>query len=439
MANFSALNTVYNYYMTTYAPKTNSRYDTHKKSELRSVYNSIIDQNKDAPLYLLHSNKDTQEFAVDVKENARTLKNTIASLGGLDSNDLLDKKAASSSDDSVATASYIGDVSSEGSDIDSFDMSVSSLAKPQMNLGHYLNSNEQASLAPDTYSFDIGINSLNYEFQFSVHSGDTNSDIQNRLGRLVNNAKIGLNAEVTENPDDSGQAALKLTSAATGRHSSDGLLFTVSEDHTSKSTGTIDYLGLDTVSSLAGDSKFSINGVEHTSSSNSFTVGNSFDVTLHSTTDQESGSTISIGLKTDVESLTENIDSLVNGYNSFLRTASEYTDSQPKSNEIINEFSGISRTFVKGLTDVGISLNLDGTLELNKDSFRETMQNGDPAQSLSPVKNFTNALLRKSNQISIDPMRYVDKTVVEYKNPGKNYANPYITSEYSGMLFNSYC
>lgn len=49
MANFSALNTVYNFYMTTYAPKTNSRYDTHKKSELRSVYNSIVDQNKDAP------------------------------------------------------------------------------------------------------------------------------------------------------------------------------------------------------------------------------------------------------------------------------------------------------------------------------------------------------------------------------------------------------
>lgn len=50
MANFSALNTVYNFYMTTYAPKTNSRYDTHKKSELRSVYNSIVDQNKDAPV-----------------------------------------------------------------------------------------------------------------------------------------------------------------------------------------------------------------------------------------------------------------------------------------------------------------------------------------------------------------------------------------------------
>ena len=40
--NAMALNNVYNYYMTTYAPRSSSRYDTHKKSELRSIYNSIV-------------------------------------------------------------------------------------------------------------------------------------------------------------------------------------------------------------------------------------------------------------------------------------------------------------------------------------------------------------------------------------------------------------
>ena len=438
MANFSALNTVYNFYMTTYAPKTNSRYDTHKKSELRSVYNSIVDQNKDAPLYLLHNSKSTQEFAVSVKENARTLKNTISSLGSFNSDGVLDKKSASSTDESIATVTYNND-SDEAAPVQGFDMTVSSLAKPQTNVGNYLTSDAQASISPDTYSFDIGINSLSYEFQFSVHSGDTNEDLLQRLGRLINNAKIGLNAEVIDNPDDQTQTALKLESSTTGKHDSEGLLFTISEDHTSKNTGTVDYLGINTVTSLASDAKFSINGTDHTSESNSFTVANAFDVTLHNTTDQENESIVSIGLKTDVDSLAENIGSLVNGYNSFLRAASEYTDSQPKSNDIVNDFSGISRTFAKGLTDVGVNLNLDGTLELNEDTFRKKIQNGDIDQSLTPVKSFTNALLNKSNQISLNPMRYVDKTVVEYKNPGKNFANPYITSEYSGMLFNSYC
>ena len=50
-------------------------------------------------------------------------------------------------------------------------------------------------------------------------------------------------------------------------------------------------------------------------------------------------------------------------------------------------------------------------------------------------------LLRKSNQISINPMQYVDQTIVAYKNPnpGRNYANPYVSSAYSGMIFNGYC
>ena len=36
------MNTVYNNYLTTYASRQITKYDTHKKSELRSVYNSIV-------------------------------------------------------------------------------------------------------------------------------------------------------------------------------------------------------------------------------------------------------------------------------------------------------------------------------------------------------------------------------------------------------------
>ena len=47
MAYNSIMNTVYNHYLTTYAPKkTSSQYDTHKKSELRSIYNSMVKLNK---------------------------------------------------------------------------------------------------------------------------------------------------------------------------------------------------------------------------------------------------------------------------------------------------------------------------------------------------------------------------------------------------------
>ena len=117
MADINALNTVYNHFMTTYAPNSiNSKYDTHKKSELRGVYNSIVKMNKDAPLFLLDTSPKTQEFAVSLKEGARSLKNVISSVTPEDNGDLLSQKTVSSSDESIVTASYIGDAT-EGSEV----------------------------------------------------------------------------------------------------------------------------------------------------------------------------------------------------------------------------------------------------------------------------------------------------------------------------------
>ena len=80
------MNAVYNNYLTAYTPKPLTKYDTHKKSELRRVYNSIVKINKEAPWYLPTTSRDTQQYAVDIKENARELHNTIAQLGGLGQN-----------------------------------------------------------------------------------------------------------------------------------------------------------------------------------------------------------------------------------------------------------------------------------------------------------------------------------------------------------------
>ena len=129
MAYSMALNTVYNHYLTTYTPKT-TRYDTHKKSELRSIYNSIVKLNKDSPLYILDSSRESREFAVSLKENARGLRNTIASLGGLDEKEMLGKKAAYSSNEAIASVSYVGAGNITGP-APSFDIEVTALASNQ--------------------------------------------------------------------------------------------------------------------------------------------------------------------------------------------------------------------------------------------------------------------------------------------------------------------
>lgn len=426
------MNAVYNNYLTAYTPKPLTKYDTHKKSELRSVYNSIVKLNKDEPWYLPTTSRDTQRYAVDLKENARELRNTIAQLGGLEKDGLFSKKSAFSSDEEVASASYIGAENSDG-DIPNLQLEVRSLASPQENLGLFLPGG-RAALAPDTYSFDIGINDMNYEFQFAVGESETNREIQERLVRLINNSDIGIKASLEESED---RTSLKLTSEASGLPADKNQIFTVTDSHTSKTAGTVEYFGLDYTSRKASNADFVINGEEHTSNSNRFTYDKLFEIQLKGISPEDEP--IQIGLKTDVESLTDNVFHLVGGYNDFIKAASAYVETQSRSRQLVREMMGIASVYGVSMGTIGLNMEEDGTLAVDKEVLQETAkQSEDINETFGYLKNFSNMLLRKSNQVSLNPMDYVEKVIVAYKNPGHNFINPYVTSDYTGMMFDGY-
>ena len=436
MAYNAALNTVYNHYLTTYAPKrSTTQYDTHKKSELRSIYNSIVKLNKEAPLYILDSSKESREFAVGLKENARALRNTIASLGGLDEDEMLGKKAAYSSNENIVSASYVGEGVTDAA-VPPIQIEVTALASNQVNLGAFLPSDEKIALTPDAYSFDITINDLSYEFQYNTREGETNRDLQERLSRLISNADIGITADILE--DGKGNSSLRLTSAASGLKNDKNLIFSVSDDKTSKRAGTVDYLGISVMSREPSNAEFLLNGEPRSASSNHFTIGKMYEITLNGISSVE-GETAEVGLKTDLDSLTENVGNLISGYNSFIRAAAEYLDLHPKSGRLLGEMDHITRYYQNDLEKLGFSFESNGQLSIDDNVFKDSILDDENRAQFSTIKDFTNSILRKTNQISLNPMEYVDKTIVAYKNPGHNFATPYITSNYSGMLFNSYC
>ena len=103
----AVLNTVYNNYLTTYSPRQMTKYDTHKKRTPQCIQLHCKTEQKDAPWYLPTTNKDTQHYAVDLKENARELHNTIAQLGGLETDRMFRKKSAYSTDDDIVEASSV--------------------------------------------------------------------------------------------------------------------------------------------------------------------------------------------------------------------------------------------------------------------------------------------------------------------------------------------
>lgn len=426
------LTNVYNHYLTAYAPKSTTQYDTHKKSELRSIYNSIVKLNKESPWYLETTSRSAQEYAVNLKESARLFHNTVASLGGLDDSQALAKKAAYSSDSGVIAATFVGSTGDD-SPVPTLKMQVNSLATSQENMGTYL-ADGTVGLAPDTYSFDVSINDLNYEFQFNINENDTNKDVQQRLVRLINNADIGIQARLDEG---NARSSIRLFSQNTGLPEGKSEIFRITDDRTSKTSGAVEYFGLDYISRQPANSSFLLNGEERSTSSNTFTIGKMYEIELKAVSAPDTE--VTIGLKTDTESLTDNVSALIGSYNTFISTASSYQSSERLSGRLVREMSRIAAHYQSSMESRGIRLGSDNTLSIDEALLKESASSSDGSFSYDTLKDFASSLIRKTNQVSLDPMNYVSRTIVAYKNPGHNFASPYVTSAYSGMMFNSYC
>lgn len=427
MANNLVLAQIYDQYLTTYSPRGTSAADTHKKSELRGVYNSIVKINKESPWVLQDKSVETRDFAVGVKEQARELKNTIYSVGGSD--DVLQKKAAFSGNEDIVTAEYIGNGAED--ETQSIEIKVNALASPQVNLGAFLTS-EDPTLPAGTYSFDINLPDMSYEFQFGIAEGESNKDVQERIVRLINNTNIGLQANIIG--DDRSRSAIRIASATTGISDDRELNFSINDSNSTKRKGAVDYFGLNYTAVMPKNAEFEVNGKPQVTNSNIFTIDKTFAVTLKGVSEPDS-EPVKVGVKTDLESMADNIHTLVDGYNTFIKNTETFANALSRGRKLMTDIHKLSLYYKDDLNTLGISTNDDGTLTVNDKALRESASE----DSLKAVKNFAGSLLRKTNQISINPMEYVDKTVVAYKNPGKSFASPYNTSQYSGMIFQGYC
>jgi len=432
--SMAKIDNAYAYYISTYAQKTVSRYDSHKKSELRKVYNKIVKINKDSPLYKIPNLTDAKKYAIDIKENARSIQNVVASLsdqyGSFE--DSFKKKVAMSSDDEKVSVTYIGD-GSEESKTNNFDIEVQRLATPQINQGRFLKDNT-LSMRPGAYSFDLNTSGAAYEFQYNINSDETNLDVLDKLARLVNSSSLGITAEILS--DGNGSSALKLTSIQTGLADNETELFSIAPDASTGSTEIMDQLGIDRITSPAQSSAFTLNGTSHSSLTNTFSINQVFELTLHQPTDSEK---VNIGFKTDADAIADNIQSLVDAYNSILSTAAVYADTNASAgNKLQTEILSISGSSRSSLQDIGLVTNENGSISIDKEALREAVVPERDQNTFETLSQFRDSIGKEAENISINPMNYVNKIVVAYKNPGHNFATPYITSIYSGMMLDKY-
>ena len=468
------IGSVYDYYLTTYASRPATKSDTHKKSELRSVYNNIVKISKKSPLYKVSVSENIQKFAIDLKENARTLSTdannlfekslesaksqkyvsdneNVVQVKTLDNANDINTNDTNTNDINIndtnidSTVSSNADITNPDSDSDNisdaksvntafashYNIEVLNLATPQVNTSDYLN-NDDLDIPKGAHSFEVNVGDSAYEFRFNAAKDDTNKTVLEKLSRLINRSNIGLTSKMLYSGNNS---ALEITSNATGLGFTPEI-FSIAPGENSPYDKVVSKLGLNNVSSYPTNANFLLNGMEKTTSSNTFTIGKSLEITLNGIS--KKGQATSISLNDDLDSVISSINDMISSYNNLLDLSNNSNEGSDDAAILNKEIHKTTRQYASNLENIGITINENGKMTFDEALFIQTANEDDLDKSLASLNSFRQAIVSRADDISINPMKYVYKVMISYPNPVHSFANPYMTSIYTGMMFNGY-
>ncbi len=429
------INSVYNYYAAQYGHREYSKYDTHSKAQLKSTFGRLQKINSQTPSYKIDFSDAALKYAIDLKENARELSQIADELSDESTDSITYKRSATSSSPQVINAEYIGDSCVQN--YEPLEVTVSQLACPQTNTGNFLQPNSKPFAAGE-YSFDLQVQDLTYQFEFGVNATDTVTDTQQKIARLINQADIGLNAQLLT--DGLGNSAISITSDATGIRGISPTIFHIqsqnSSDASDSNTELVSTLGLDRVTQYPANAVYSVNGTTATSVSNEVTIDNNYVLTFFDTTGK---APVTISMNTDTDAIADSIGELIGGYNNLISVTANDANEHFEGNEKLKkDFAGIAKSYNHLLNENGLSVTDNGTIAVDRDAIISAADNGTLGDIFSGLNAFKQAVQKKAEDISLNPMDYVNNKIIAYKNPLRPTNDPYNLSAYTGMIFDGY-
>ena len=429
------INSVYNYYAAQYGHREYSKYDSHSKAQLKSTFGRLQKINSQTPSYKIDFSDAALKYAIDLKENARELSQIADELSDESTDSITYKRSATSSSPQVIDAEYIGDSCVQ--DYEPLEVTVSQLACPQTNTGNFLQPKSKPFAAGE-YSFDLQVQDLTYQFEFGVNATDTVTDTQQKIARLINQADIGLNAQLLT--DGLGNSAISITSDATGIRGISPTIFHIqsqnSSDASDSNTELVSTLGLDRVTQYPANAVYSVNGTTATSVSNEVTIDNNYVLTFFDTTGK---APVTISMNTDTDAIADSIGELIGGYNNLISVTANDANEHFEGNEKLKkDFAGIAKSYNHLLNENGLSVTDNGTIAVDRDAIISAADNGTLGDIFSGLNAFKQAVQKKAEDISLNPMDYVNNKIIAYKNPLRPTNDPYNLSAYTGMIFDGY-
>lgn len=422
---------VYNYLIRNYTPKNNTKFDIHKSSELRRIYNSIVKISKESPLYIVKLSEDNQNFALTMKDNALALRAQLAAVNESNESSVFAARNAVSDDDSIACASIVTEDYS--SLPEPFTLKINKLATPQVNDGITLFGNGKAP-AEGAYRFSLQTGGASFEYQFQIGQDTKNEEVLTKLSDFINKSQVGIHSSIVRNTGDN-TMLLRLRSLATGYHLMP--IFQLNDISSPKDKpGIVEFYDLNRIAQRPANAQIEINGEAKESESNQFIINSSVRLDLV----KPAKDPVQINYIPDCGKIVQGIHKLADSYNALISLANTNMEKQRFAGKLRHELSSTVKSYKNELESSGITFDNEGYMEIDDFLADEAAADGDLKALFGSWTGLAGNLAGKLSMISIDPIEYIDKTLVTYPNTSKpGTANPYMTSVYSGLLYNSYC
>lgn len=204
--------------------------------------------------------------------------------------------------------------------------------------------------------------------------------------------------------------------------------------------------GVQNVAQYAQNAVYSVNGGESiTSKSNQVEFDNGVKATLVKASDKD----VTISTGTDKLAGVNAAREMVNNFNKLLEAGEDQTDNR-RAGRLVQELSGMSKTYSASLSRIGINVSKDGYLAIDEKKMTEASESGAlqkffEGNSYSNY-GFANRLAKTAEQVSNNPTGYVDPKTLTQMNVssygdyyGLSYSQTYRMQQVSnmGLLFDS--
>jgi len=314
-----------------------------------------------------------------LKSSAYALKTASQTLIETNKSNVFNSRTVSS-DNTAITGS-----AQQGAKAETYKLSVSQIAKAQVNKGTSLSSDNKTSLEKGTHSIKVSYNGKDSIVSFDVKEEQTNKETLSNMASAINQSKTGVTAKVVTD-EKSKTSYLEITGKETGAKNS----FSI----TDVSGNAVENTGIDKIETNSRDSEYKVDGKEFTSSSNNVSLDNGkVNLTLNNITQKEATVTV----KEDKDKIEDSVVKFVSSYNNVIDNLTN-SDSLIGKDKAIKDIKNLSSYNKSSLSDIGISTNSDGSLSVDKEKL-ETAIEKDPSK-VKRLFNGFDGIATKSQKIS---------------------------------------